>query len=53
MVFDAPPIFKKFGDVLKDVNKSPAYHVGDTVSAVFVGANPRVSCTFFFRKVEK
>ena len=47
MVFDAPPIFKKFGDVLNDVNKSPAYHAGDTVSAVFAGANPRVRLAIF------
>ncbi|GLB38061.1 putative neutral/alkaline non-lysosomal ceramidase, C-terminal [Lyophyllum shimeji] len=32
---------KKFGDVLIDVNKTALYHAGDTVSAQFVGANPR------------
>ncbi|KAI4280919.1 MAG: hypothetical protein L6R38_004054 [Xanthoria sp. 2 TBL-2021] len=37
--FDSPPFFKKFGQVLKDVE--PAYHRGGTVSATFVGANPR------------
>lgn len=42
MVFDAAPIGKRFGAVLVDVNSTP-YHVGDTVSAQFVGANPRVN----------
>lgn len=42
VVFDAPPIGKKFGAVLTDV-KTTAYHAGDTVTATFVGANPRVS----------
>ncbi|KAF9558125.1 ceramidase [Agrocybe pediades] len=40
VVFDAAPIGKKFGAVLTDVNNTP-YHAGDTVSAQFVGANPR------------
>ncbi|KAG6877927.1 hypothetical protein C0992_008967 [Termitomyces sp. T32_za158] len=40
VVFDAPPIGKSFGAVLVDVNSTP-YLVGDTVSAQFVGANPR------------
>ncbi|KAK0468856.1 Neutral/alkaline nonlysosomal ceramidase [Armillaria novae-zelandiae] len=39
VVFDAAPIGKHFGDVLTDVNAS--YAVGDTVTARFVGANPR------------
>ncbi|KAL8775056.1 MAG: hypothetical protein Q9209_000535 [Squamulea sp. 1 TL-2023] len=37
--FDRPPFFKKFGQILTDVK--PAYHSGDTVTATFVGANPR------------
>ncbi|KAF8959977.1 Neutral/alkaline nonlysosomal ceramidase [Flammula alnicola] len=41
VVFDAAPIGKKFGAVLTDVNTAAAYHAGDTVSAQFVGANPR------------
>ncbi|KDR69911.1 hypothetical protein GALMADRAFT_255768 [Galerina marginata CBS 339.88] len=41
VVFDAAPIGKKFGAVLTDVKTTPAYHAGDTVSALFVGANPR------------
>ncbi|KIL62472.1 hypothetical protein M378DRAFT_1053387 [Amanita muscaria Koide BX008] len=40
VVFDAAPLGSKFGQVLKDVNSTP-YGVGDTVSALFVGANPR------------
>ncbi|PBK90403.1 Neutral/alkaline nonlysosomal ceramidase [Armillaria gallica] len=39
VVFDAAPIGKHFGDVLTDVKAS--YAVGDTVTARFVGANPR------------
>ncbi|KAK0479399.1 Neutral/alkaline nonlysosomal ceramidase [Armillaria luteobubalina] len=39
VVFDAAPIGKHFGDVLTDVKAS--YAVGDTVTAQFVGANPR------------
>jgi len=41
VVFDSAPIGMNFGSVLVDVNTSPAYHAGDTVSAQFVGANPR------------
>ncbi|KIM36782.1 hypothetical protein M413DRAFT_20430 [Hebeloma cylindrosporum] len=41
VVFDAPPIGKKFGAVLTDVKTSAPYHAGDTVSAQFAGANPR------------
>ncbi|KAL9029032.1 MAG: hypothetical protein Q9196_002680 [Gyalolechia fulgens] len=37
--FDRPPIFKKFGQVLKDVE--PVYHRRETVHVTFVGANPR------------
>ena len=43
VLFDAPPIGKKFGSVLTDVHTSAPYHAGDIVSAQFVGANPRVS----------
>ena len=43
VLFDAPPIGKKFGAVLTDVHTSAPYHAGDIVSAQFVGANPRVS----------
>lgn len=39
VVFDAAPIGKHFGNVLTDVKAS--YAVGDTVTARFVGANPR------------
>ena len=42
MVFDAAPIGKSFGQVLTDVNTNTAYQAGSTVSAQFVGANPRV-----------
>ncbi|KAL8852247.1 MAG: hypothetical protein Q9221_002849 [Calogaya cf. arnoldii] len=37
--FDRPPFFKKFGQIVRDVEA--AYHRGDTVMAIFVGANPR------------
>ncbi|KAJ7062780.1 Neutral/alkaline nonlysosomal ceramidase [Mycena amicta] len=40
VVFDAAPIGKSFGQVLVDVAKTP-YTAGQTVSAQFVGANPR------------
>lgn len=43
VVFDAPPIGKKFGAVLTDVQTSTPYRAGNIVSAQFVGANPRVS----------
>lgn len=36
---DNPPLFKKFGAVLRDVR--PTYSRGAAVSATFVGANPR------------
>ena len=42
VVFDAAPAGKKFGDVLVDVRWPGSYSVGETVSAEFVGANPRV-----------
>ncbi|KAI0782937.1 Neutral/alkaline nonlysosomal ceramidase [Abortiporus biennis] len=40
VIVDNPPIGKKFGDVLADVQTS-TYHAGDTVVTQFVGANPR------------
>ncbi|KAF8532960.1 Neutral/alkaline nonlysosomal ceramidase [Trichophaea hybrida] len=40
VVYDSPPLGKKFGDVIKDVSSTP-YLAGQTVSATFVGANPR------------
>lgn len=48
VVFDNPPIFKSFGDVLADVNAQTAYTAGQTVQAWFVGANPRVSVDLSF-----
>lgn len=39
VVYDNPPLGKKFGAVVTDVQKS--YSKGQTVSASFVGANPR------------
>ncbi len=39
VVFDSPPLFKHFGDVLEDVQ--PTYTAGDTVEVTFVSANPR------------
>ncbi|KAF8341009.1 Neutral/alkaline nonlysosomal ceramidase [Amanita rubescens] len=40
VVFDAAPIGQSFGQVLTDVNSAP-YSIGDTVSVLFVGADPR------------
>jgi neutral ceramidase len=42
VIFDAPSIGYNFGQILIDVNLTP-YGAGETVSALFVGANPRVS----------
>ncbi|KAF8608399.1 Neutral/alkaline nonlysosomal ceramidase [Ceratobasidium sp. AG-I] len=41
VVFDAAPIGKSFGSVLTDVSTSTPYKRGQTVTAVFQGANPR------------
>ncbi|EME83096.1 uncharacterized protein MYCFIDRAFT_215188 [Pseudocercospora fijiensis CIRAD86] len=39
VIVDRAGLFKEFGQVTKDVEKS--YRPGDTISATFVGANPR------------
>ena len=39
VIVDRAPFFKAFGDVLTNVR--PRYHAGETISATFVGANPR------------
>ena len=39
VAFDRTPFFKSFGDVLDDVG--PSHQRGSSVSATFVGANPR------------
>ncbi|RYP14161.1 hypothetical protein DL765_006569 [Monosporascus sp. GIB2] len=39
VIHDATPFFKSFGDIVRDVKK--VYRRGATVSASFVGANPR------------
>ncbi|KAF7300950.1 Neutral ceramidase [Mycena indigotica] len=41
VVFDAAPIGQSFGQVLVDVATNRSYTAGQTVSAQFVGANPR------------
>ncbi|CAA7260368.1 unnamed protein product [Cyclocybe aegerita] len=41
VVFDAEPIGQRFGNVLTDVSTTATYSAGQTVSAQFVGANPR------------
>ncbi|KAA8894289.1 Neutral/alkaline non-lysosomal ceramidase-domain-containing protein [Sphaerosporella brunnea] len=41
VVYDSPPLGKKFGHVLDDVDSAAAHNAGDVVSATFVGANPR------------
>ncbi|KAG8862295.1 hypothetical protein FRB96_001874 [Tulasnella sp. 330] len=40
VVYDGTPMFKKFGDIVSDV-ENDIYRSGRTVSAVFQGANPR------------
>ena len=39
VIVDRAPFFKSFGDIKTDVK--PIYRPGDTVTATFVGANPR------------
>ncbi|WPG98801.1 Hypothetical protein R9X50_00159700 [Acrodontium crateriforme] len=39
VVLDSPPLFRSFGDIVTDVSKT--YHASDTISAKFIGANPR------------
>jgi len=39
VVYDGTPLFKSFGEIKEDVR--PSYLIGSTVSATFVGANPR------------
>ena len=39
VVYDNPPLFKSFGQVL--TQPASSYHIGDIVNATFVGANPR------------
>ncbi|TAQ83734.1 hypothetical protein B7494_g7939 [Chlorociboria aeruginascens] len=39
VIYDGSPFLKSFGDVLQDVDSS--YIRGSTISAIFVGANPR------------
>jgi len=41
VMFDAAPLGKTFGQVLQDVSADALYRAGETVFAVFVGANPR------------
>ncbi|KAJ7190130.1 Neutral/alkaline nonlysosomal ceramidase [Mycena pura] len=41
VMFDAAPLGKTFGQVLQDVSADAPYRAGETVFAVFVGANPR------------
>ncbi|KAH8097107.1 Neutral/alkaline nonlysosomal ceramidase [Cristinia sonorae] len=41
VILDNAPIGQKFGQVIADVVTNAPYHVGDTVVAQFVGANPR------------
>ncbi|KAK4626303.1 Neutral ceramidase 2 [Fulvia fulva] len=40
VVVDRAGFFKNFGDVITNVDEVP-YHAGDTISARFIGANPR------------
>ena len=39
VIHDVPPLFRRFGDVVRDVD--PTYRRGETARASFVGANPR------------
>lgn len=40
VVFDRPPFFKSFGQVINDVHPAP-YYPGEKAKVTFVGANPR------------
>lgn len=40
VLFDNPPIFKSFGQVITDVHSAP-YYLGEKATVKFVGANPR------------
>lgn len=40
VLFDSPPFFKSFGQVIKDVHSAP-YYLGEKATVKFVGANPR------------
>lgn len=40
VLFDRPPFFKSFGQVITDVQPAP-YHPGEKAKVTFVGANPR------------
>ncbi|KAG8736453.1 hypothetical protein FRC10_009309 [Ceratobasidium sp. 414] len=46
IVFDATPIGKRFGAALTDVSTTTSYKRGQTVTAVFQGANPRARFLF-------
>ncbi|RFU28683.1 hypothetical protein B7463_g7648, partial [Scytalidium lignicola] len=39
VVYDGAPVFKSYGDIKIDVD--PSYKTGSTISATFIGANPR------------
>ncbi|KAJ7290538.1 Neutral/alkaline nonlysosomal ceramidase [Mycena rebaudengoi] len=39
--FDAAPLGKHFGQIVKDVSTTVPYRAGDTVAVRFIGANPR------------
>jgi neutral ceramidase len=39
VIWDLPPLGKKFGDLAQDV--APSYKPGDTVTAIFWGAHPK------------
>ncbi|KAJ7215732.1 Neutral/alkaline nonlysosomal ceramidase [Mycena rebaudengoi] len=39
--FDAAPLGKHFGQIVKDVNTTVPYRVGDTVAVRFIGADPK------------
>lgn len=40
VIFDRPPFFKSFGQVITDVHSAP-YYLGEKATVKFVGANPR------------
>lgn len=40
VVFDRPPFFKSFGQVVTDVHPTP-YNPGEKATVTFIGANPR------------
>lgn len=41
VILDSPGLFRSFGQLLTGPSSDTTYHSGDTITATFVGANPR------------